>query len=635
MEAGQLARLKADYRAALAELHLNFMQAWGQWSHERGFLVRNQAHGAPGNLLDLYANADIAETETFGSSIFPIPGLRREVIDIRVDQSTPQPLVFRFAASAAHIVGHPLVSSETCTWLRENWKESLAMVKPEIDQLFIHGINHIIYHGTAYSPKDAAWPGWLFYASTQFNSRNPLWRDVGALNDYVARIQSWLQKGYPDNDILLYWPEHDIWDDPHGLVKLLDVHHADWVLDSPFGRLASKLLALGYSIDYISDKQLLTTHHQDGSFKTAGGTYSLLVIPETRRMPLATLRKIVRLVEDGAIVQFETLPDDVPGLGDLEARRIEFKSLLSKLRKSSTLPTDNVFFSPGRWDPHTEQIALHASGARVEGGVTAGIDLIRRSISGGYVYFLSNLIGGPFDGWMPLGVSAASVKIIDPLTNLGGEAKIRKPDSVTEIYLQLNPGESLLLQVSTQDTEPSIPWPYLSSAGEPHPISGQWDVSFIEGGPELPDAFQTSQLRSWTDFDDPRSEYFSGTASYRIQFTLPLIDADEWILDLGDVRESARVKLNNQTVGTIWSLPSRLRVGRHLHAGKNSLELEVTNLAANRIRHLDQQKRKWKIMREINFVNIRYEPFDASSWPIQLSGILGPVMLHPMKFGKF
>ena len=42
-----------------------------------GQLVRNQSHGAPGNLLDLYANADIPETETFGSTPFPIPGLRR------------------------------------------------------------------------------------------------------------------------------------------------------------------------------------------------------------------------------------------------------------------------------------------------------------------------------------------------------------------------------------------------------------------------------------------------------------------------------------------------------------------------------------------------------------------------------
>ena len=61
-----LGRIKSDYRETLAQLHLDYLRAWVKWSHDRGYLVRNQSHGAPGNLLDLYANADIAETEIFG-----------------------------------------------------------------------------------------------------------------------------------------------------------------------------------------------------------------------------------------------------------------------------------------------------------------------------------------------------------------------------------------------------------------------------------------------------------------------------------------------------------------------------------------------------------------------------------------
>ena len=55
------------------------------------------------------------------------------------------------------------------------------------------------------------------------------------------------------------------------------------------------------------------------------------------------------------------------------------------------------------------------------------------------------------------------------------------------------------------------------------------------------------------------------------------------------------------------------------------------NLAANRIRDLDQRKVPWKIMREINFVNINYRPFDASGWPLTPSGLLGPVTLTPLR----
>ena len=64
---------------------------------------------------------------------------------------------------------------------------------------------------------------------------------------------------------------------------------------------------------------------------------------------------------------------------------------------------------------------------------------------------------------------------------------------------------------------------------------------------------------------------------------------------------------------------------------RNVLEIEVTNVAANRIRDMDRRGVEWKIMREINFVNIRYQPFDASAWPIELSGLLGPVELVPMR----
>jgi hypothetical protein len=88
-----LARIKADFRATLAQLHLDYLRTWIAWSHRHGFIVRNQSHGAPANLLDLYGAVDIAETEIFGSTPFPIPGLRRLPDEIRTgnDQDLPEP----------------------------------------------------------------------------------------------------------------------------------------------------------------------------------------------------------------------------------------------------------------------------------------------------------------------------------------------------------------------------------------------------------------------------------------------------------------------------------------------------------------------------------------------------------------
>jgi hypothetical protein len=56
----------------------------------------------------------------------------------------------------------------------------------------------------------------------------------------------------------------------------------------------------------------------------------------------------------------------------------------------------------------------------------------------------------------------------------------------------------------------------------------------------------------------------------------------------------------------------------------------VTNLSANRIRDLDRRGVTWKVFHDINFVNIDYQPFDASGWPVRDSGLLSPVTLTPV-----
>ena len=59
--------------------------------------------------------------------------------------------------------------------------------------------------------------------------------------------------------------------------------------------------------------------------------------------------------------------------------------------------------------------------------------------------------------------------------------------------------------------------------------------------------------------------------------------------------------------------------------------MEVTNLAANRIADLDRRGVKWKEFHEIGVVDVNYQPFDASKWPLRDSGLLGPVQLVPMQ----
>jgi hypothetical protein len=617
-EADTLARVKSDYRETLAKLHLDYLNTWVKWSHDHGFKVRNQSHGAPANLLDLYGAVDMAETETFGSTPFPIPGLRRRDDEVRHGQDLPEPLVMRMASSAGHVMGHALTSSETCTWLREHWKVALSYTKPEIDRLFVNGINHVLYHGTVFSPQDAPWPGWLFYASTQFNPRNPWWKEFGALNAYVARVQSFLQRGSPDNEILIYWPVADLWDAGSGpLMQQLGVHDVKWLTEQPAGRLAQKLLDGGYGFDYISDAQLQQTRADGGRLVTPGNRYRVLLVPATRRMPVATLQRLAQLSRDGAKVIFESLPEDVPGYGRLEARRAEFASARAPLAAlvHADLPA-----------------ALPALGLAREAMADTGVSFIRRQFEDGHVYFLANLTGRSFEGWVKLGRPAGAVLQMNPLNGDTDVAALRQRDGAAEVFVQIAPGESFLLKTAAPghafigDTpRPTRP------SGTPLTLDGEWKVSAVRGGPELPPAFVQQGFASWTA-QGGEWERFGGTARFETEFDLPAgPKADDWLLDLGEVRESARVFVNGTEAGLVWSLPLRIRIGRLLKPGRNTLALEVTNFAANRIRDLDRRKVEWKIMREINFVNINYRPFDASDWAITPAGLLGPVRLVPLQ----
>jgi len=613
-----LSRVKGDYRRTLAKLHLDYVNAWVRWSHEHGFKARNQAHGAPGNLLDLYGAADIPETESFGFTRLPIVGLRSDAVGVSIDPDPPEVTIGRMASSAAHVMGRPLVSSETLTWLRENFREAPAAAKPQLDRLFAAGINHIFYHGTVYSPADAEWPGWFFYASTQLTPSNPLWDDFGAMHAYVSRVQSVLQSGTPDNDILLYFPFDDVVEHGTGVMEQYGVHENRWLTEAAVGRLSASLIRAGYSFDLVSDAQLQRVKTRNGELVAPGGRYRVVVVPATRRMPVETLERLRWLARKGARVMFETLPRDVPGFGNLEARRAKFQAWVADPALRERVVGEKL---------ESELATV----ARREPAADAGLSWIRRAQTHGHDYFFANLGTTAFDGWLELGVAAESATLLDPLTGRAGAAAVKRGDGKTSVYLHLASGQSAILRTLLAKTpRPALQaWAYTRPAFEGIPLAGPWRIEFMKGGPVLPGPAQLEELSSWTSLAGEEVRRFAGTARYRIEFDAPGKSSDAWELDLGDVRETARVTLNGQRLATAWSLPFKVHIDTLKPRG-NVLEIEVTNLPANRIRDLDVRKVPWKSMREINLVTVKYKPFDASTWDVEPAGLLGPVTLVPL-----
>lgn len=626
-----VARLRSDYRETLSDLLLqNFTEPWAAWAHKRGLQVKNQAHGSPGNLLDLYAAADIPECESFSATPFDIPGLRPDTL--KTQWEDPDPIMIKMAAAAAHVAGRPLTSAESMTWLGDHFQVSLSQCKPEMEQLFLSGVNHIFFHGTTYSPREEPWPGWKFYAATHFAPHNTIWRDAPAFFDYIARVQSVLQNSRPDNELLVYWPVYDIWEDTEqsALLQQLTIHHiSEWLIPSTFYKMVKKLMDAGYSVDFISDRQLAEVAAGPEGIRTPGGTYRALLLPDSKRLPVATFQRFLDLAEAGAPVLIAELPDDVPGLQESESRSQQLQELKNTVTDAATEGEgETIDWGKGKI-LLTDQILeiLPQIGIRPEKAIEAGLKFIRQRWENGYYYYFVNHTAQPVNDYLPLATQAASAVLMDPQSGRTALAELQQQDENARIRLQLLPGEAMIVRTFTDQRISGPEWVYKNVESSPIPIAGPWTVTFIEGGPKLPATAQPGRLSSWTEWSETAAD-FSGTARYQTTFPKPERSADQYVLDLGQVRESARVLLNDKEIGTAWSIPFRLRIdSADLREGDNQLTIEVTNLGANRIRYMDREGIVWKKFYDANVVHKSYKPFDASDWPDMPSGLLGPVRL--------
>ena len=583
----------ADYRETLSDLlYENFTQQWVEWAHRHGVKVRNQAHGSPANLLDLYGAVDIPEIEGFGLSEFGIKGLRTDPGMTRKNFSDVSML--KYAPSAAHVMGKPLTSSETFTWLTEHFRTSLSQMKPDLDLMFTCGVNHVYFHGTCYSPKDDPWPGWKFYASIDMSPTNSIWRDAPYLMQYIERCQSFLQLGEPDNDFLVYLPVRDMWrirgprndDDKQAsknrrggedLLMQFDIHTMDEKAPQ-FIRSILTIDSLGYDCDYISDRQLAKVRIENGMLVTEGGTrYRALIVPSG-----TTVDKRLKAL-----------------LTPLQAYVIngEKPQAMARYAKAEAMKSE-----------------LH-------------LRAIRRKTTDSWHYFMANLTPNDVSSSVALTVPCKSATWYDPMTGDITPAVITNG----KVCINLRSGESRILKTSTTSNDSSTNPTSLTCStnfSEALPITGPWTLTFTEEAPKVDQTFKLDKLQTWETLS-PEAAITMGTGVYTTTFRLTKQQARQhWMLDLGDVRESARVYLNGRFLGCAWAVPFVLDCRDALQKGKNELRIEVTNLPANRIADLDRKGVKWRKMNEINVVDINYKKTTYEGWTPVKSGLNSEVRLY-------
>ena len=559
----------SDYSETLSDLlYENFTLQWVAWSHSHGVQVRNQAHGSPANLLDLYAAVDIPEIEGFGLSEFGIKGLRTDPGMTRKNYSDLSML--KYAPSAAHVMGKPFTSSETFTWLTEHFRTSLSQMKPDLDLMFAAGVNHVFFHGSCYTPKDDPWPGWKFYASIDMSPTNSIWRDAPFLMQYIERCQSFLQMGKPDNDFLVYLPVHDMWKQrTKELLMQFDIHAMDKHAPT-FIQSILRIDSLGYDCDYISDRQLEKVTLQDNLLVTEGGTrYKGIIIPT------------------GTTIS--------PAL----------KALLSRWSSLVVYGEDATAMALlAKAEPMKSQLHLRS---------------IRRQNDTGYHYFIANLTPNDICQDVALAVPFNSATWYDPMTGDITPALVNNG----KVAISLRSGESRILRTSSVQYAEAMPQP----TKQDFALAGPWSLSFIEEAPRVPQHFTLDTPQTWETLNS-EAAITMGTGVYTTTFKMTKQQARQhWMIDLGDVRESARVYINGQFVGCAWAVPFILDCRNTLKKGKNELRIEVTNLPANRISDMDRRSVPWRKMKEINVVDINYKKTTYESWQPVKSGLNGEVRL--------
>lgn len=629
-------RVVRDYRSTLARmLRENFTDIWLKRAHEAGVRVRNQSHGSPANIIDLYAAVDIPECESFGQTDFNIPGL---VQDGPSRPSDSDPAVLKFASSAAHVSGKKLTSAETLTWLTEHFRTSLSRCKPEIDQMLCSGVNHVYFHGAPYSPKDAEFPGYMFYAAINMSPTNSIWQDADSLFGYIARAQSFLTAGTPDNDFLLYFPLEEVWMRQDGAPYLMfDIHKMNQRMPD-IKEAVGEIMRAGYDTDYISDALLDSLSIKNNMLCAKGGAaYPALIVPSIKYIQPSTLSRILDLCRKGGKVMFiGGYPSDVPGLANLEERRDSLHKLLATLPEFAS---SAAIHSYGKGELITapsirEAVALS--------GVTPeklrrdyGVSMLRRNNeTGGHNYFLTQLTDRPIDGFVPLASRESVVEIFDPLTGRRGMAETAKDSAgSTLVRLQMRPGESLLLKTFARPQQQVESWGYIEAEGDALNLENGWSIEFLRSEPPIEGVFRTDSLVSWTELPIEEAKVNFGTARYSVSFDLPAdVEADDWILNLGDLRESADVKVNGVSAGKVWSVPFTLRIGKFLRPGRNTLEIDVTNLQANRIADYERRGVEWRRFKDANIASVtNAREFSFGDWPTVPAGLCSDVTLTPVR----
>ena len=287
---------------------------------------------------------------------------------------------------------------------------------------------------------------------------------------------------------------------------------------------------------------------------------------------------------------------------------------------------------------------------------TLDIKEIHRNANGTDIYFVANTARSAGTAKCNFKVTGKQPELWDPVTGtMRNLPQFVESNGIISIPMKFDSAQSFFI-VFRKPHGKALTGLNFPEAKEVATLGGEWQVQFdpLWGGPAQPVKF--AALQDWTTSADPGIKYFSGTAVYTKSFDVPASQLatgkTAMYLDLGQVNHIARVKINNKDLGVVWTAPWTIKIPAGLlKAASNKLEIEVTNVWANRLIGDEQEPAdmEWvpgplglgaQYLKEFPdwFLNKIPRPskgrFCFTTWnyfskndPLISSGLLGPVKL--------
>jgi hypothetical protein len=394
----------------------------------------------------------------------------------------------------------------------------------------------------------------------------------------------------------------------------------------------------GYDYDICSAQILEQMSVSDGRIVLPSGmAYRCLLLPDTDRLTLSAARKIEQLVESGAQVIAPKRFVGTPGLSGYPEADEGVRKIASRLWDQGLVVKEKnweTIFQDDNLQPDFEGTALN---------------YIHRKTEEADFYFVANPEPAVVQTNCLFRVSGKIPELWDPET---GEIRELPQYEVLEgrlrIPLRFGPMQSWFVVFRrTVSAEPSVVDNFPLQYQPLKEINGPWQVNFDPswGGPERPVTFES--LQDWSKHSVPGIRFYSGTAKYKTTFNMTaqhLSESPVIMLDLGQIEVMARVKVNGRDCGIAWKPPYRVHISDALHAGKNTLEIDVVNTWVNRMigdEHLpeDCDWMDWERLREWPDWFLNHQPRPSGRYtftsakhytkddPLLPSGLFGPVRL--------